>query len=129
MSGFAIWPWWSDNPANVAALAAVVTRPLNVLIDIDPGIKRTGVPSAAAAVELFKAISQHKNLRYRGVQMYCGHHQHIASYQERTDATSERMDYLKSIIAELKAHGGAPEVVTGAGTGTHHIDASLGVLN
>jgi D-serine deaminase-like pyridoxal phosphate-dependent protein len=29
----------------------------------------------------------------------------------------------------LKAHGGAPEVVTGAGTGTHRIDASLGVLN
>ncbi|HEY5756900.1 MAG TPA: alanine racemase, partial [Steroidobacter sp.] len=61
-----------DNPANVAALAAVVTRPLTVLIDIDPGIRRTGVSSAAAAVELFKAIGQHKNLRYRGVQMYCG---------------------------------------------------------
>jgi D-serine deaminase-like pyridoxal phosphate-dependent protein len=118
-----------DNPANVAALAAVVTRPLTVLIDIDPGIRRTGVSSAAAAVELFKAIGQHKNLRYRGVQMYCGRQQHIASYQERKDVISGLMDYLKSIIAELKANGGAPEVVTGAGTGSHHIDASLGVLN
>ncbi|GFE88364.1 DSD1 family PLP-dependent enzyme [Steroidobacter agaridevorans] len=118
-----------DNPANVAALATVVTRPLNVLIDVDPGIHRTGVPSAAAAVELFKVIEQHKKLRYRGVQMYCGRQQHIASYKERTDAISERMDYLKSVIAALKAQGGAPEVVTGAGTGTHHIDALLGVLN
>lgn len=117
-----------DNPVNVAALASVVTRPLTVLIDIDPGIRRTGVPSAAAAVELFKVIGQHKNLRYRGVQMYCSRQQHIASYQERTAALTERMDYLKSVIAELKANGGAPEVVTGAGTGTHHIDASLGVL-
>ncbi|WP_198683667.1 DSD1 family PLP-dependent enzyme [Peristeroidobacter agariperforans] len=118
-----------DNPANVAALAPVVTRPLNVLIDIDPGIHRTGVPSAAAAVELFKIIRGHKNLRYRGVQMYCSRQQHIASYQERADAMRERTGYLKSVIAELKAQGGAPEVVTGAGTGTHHIDASLGVFN
>jgi D-serine deaminase-like pyridoxal phosphate-dependent protein len=118
-----------DNPANVAALAAVVTRPLTVLIDIDPGIRRTGVSSAAAAVELFKVIGQHKNLRYRGVQMYCGRQQHIASYQERKDVITGLMEYLKSIIAELKANGGAPEVVTGAGTGSHYIDASLGVLN
>lgn len=118
-----------DSPANVAALAAVVTRPLNVLIDIDPGIQRTGVPSAAAAVELFKVISQHKNLRYRGVQMYCGRQQHIASYQERMDVIRERMDYLRSVIGALKANGGAPEVVTGAGTGTHYIDAEIGLLN
>jgi D-serine deaminase-like pyridoxal phosphate-dependent protein len=118
-----------DNPLNVAALSAVVTKPLTVLIDIDPGIRRTGVGSAAAAVELFKVIGQHKNLRYRGVQMYCSRQQHIASYQERAAALTERMDYLKSVIAELKANGGAPEVVTGAGTGSHHIDASIGVLN
>lgn len=118
-----------DHPANVAALAAVVSRPLNVLIDIDPGIRRTGVPSAAAAVELFKVISQYQNLRYRGVQMYCGRQQHIASYQERKHVIGGLMDYLKSVIAELKSAGGAPEVVTGAGTGSHHIDASLGVLN
>jgi 3-hydroxy-D-aspartate aldolase len=117
-----------DNPANVTALASVVSRPLTVLIDIDPGIRRTGVGSAAAAVELFKVIGQHKNLRYRGVQMYCSRQQHIASYQERAAALTERMDYLKSVIAELKVNGGAPEVVTGAGTGSHHIDASIGVL-
>lgn len=118
-----------DNVANVAALAAVMTRPLHLLIDIDPGIRRTGVPSAAAAVQLFESIARHGNLRYRGVQMYCGRQQHIASYQERAEAIGERMDYLKSIIAELTANGGAPEVVSGAGTGSHHIDATLGVLN
>ena len=118
-----------DNVANVAALAAIMTRPLHLLIDIDPGIRRTGVPSAAAAVQLFASISRHSNLRYRGVQMYCGRQQHIASYQERAEAIGERMDYLKSIIAELTANGGAPEIVSGAGTGSHHIDAALGVLN
>lgn len=118
-----------DNVANVEALAAIVTRPLHVLIDIDPGIRRTGVTDAAAAVRLLDAIRQQKNLSYRGVQMYCGVQQHIASYAERTAVIRDRMDYLNSIIAELRANGGAPAVITGAGTGTHQIDLELGVLN
>lgn len=118
-----------DNVANVATLAASMSRPLHVLIDIDPGIRRTGVPSSAAAVQVLHAIREQANLHYRGVQMYCGRQQHIARYQERTDAIRDRMQYLQSIIAELAANGGAPEVITGGGTGTHYIDASLGVLN
>lgn len=118
-----------DNPVNVAALAAVVTRPLHVIIDVDPGIRRTGVPSADAAVELLAAIRRHRNLSYRGVQMYCSIQQHIASYQERAAAIRDRMEYLQAVIARLKEHGGEPQVVTGGGTGTHHIDAALGVLN
>jgi D-serine deaminase-like pyridoxal phosphate-dependent protein len=118
-----------DNVANVATLAASISRPLHVLIDVDPGIRRTGVPSAAAAVQLLNSIREHADLRYRGVQMYCGRQQHIASYQERLDAIRDRMQYLQSIIAELTAHGGAPQVITGCGTGTHFIDAALGVFN
>src|SRR5574338_1026344 len=46
-----------DNPANAVALASAVReRRLKVIIDVDPGIRRTGVGSAAAAVELLKAI-------------------------------------------------------------------------
>src|SRR5512140_757499 len=45
-----------DDPANAAALAAAADRPLGVLVDIDPGIRRTGVASAAAALELATCI-------------------------------------------------------------------------
>jgi hypothetical protein len=46
-----------DNPANVAALAAAARgRQLRLLIDVDPGIRRTGVGSAESAVALLKAI-------------------------------------------------------------------------
>jgi len=117
-----------DNVANVVTLAASMSRPLHVLIDIDSGTRRTGVSSATAAVQLLKSISEHSKLRYRGVQMYCGRQQHIANYDERANAIRERMQYLQPILAELTAHGGAPEVITGVGTGTHFIDASLGVF-
>jgi len=119
-----------DNPANVAALSSAVGKgSLKVIIDIDPGIRRTGVSSPVAALELFKRAQASGNLAYRGLQMYCGMQQHIAGYPERAAAIEDRTTYLRSIIALLSENGGAPAIVTGSGTGTHYIDAALGLFN
>lgn len=110
-----------------AALAAAEAR-LDVMIDIDPGIARTGVASAEAAVALAEVISASPNLDYRGVQFYCGSQQHIESYADRRAAIIERTAYLQSVIAALADAGFAPEIVTGSGTGTHRIDLDLTVF-
>lgn len=110
-----------------AALAAADAR-LDVIIDIDPGIARTGVASADAAVALARAIAAAPNLAYRGVQFYCGSQQHIESYADRRAAIVERTAYLQSVVAALAAAGFAPDIVTGSGTGTHRIDLDLGVF-
>jgi len=62
------------------------------------------------------------------VQFYCGSHQHIHAFAERETAMRERAAYLRTVIAALTAAGGAPEIVTGGGTGTHRIDAGLGIF-
>jgi D-serine deaminase-like pyridoxal phosphate-dependent protein len=111
-----------------ATLAATETK-LDVIIDIDPGIARTGVASAETAVALAKVISALPNLEYRGVQFYCGSQQHIESYAERRAAIVERTAYLQEVIAALTDAGFAPAIVTGSGTGTHRIDLELGVFN
>ena len=110
-----------------AALAATETK-LDVIIDIDPGIARTGVVSAEAAVALAKVISASPHLDYRGVQFYCGSQQHIENYAERRAAIVERTAYLRQVIAALTAAGFPPEIVTGSGTGTHRIDLEIGVF-
>ncbi|MGV3731304.1 MAG: DSD1 family PLP-dependent enzyme [Sphingopyxis sp.] len=120
-----------DHPAVAqrldAALAAEGAQ-LDVIIDIDPGIARTGVASAEAAVALAQTIDALPNLTYRGVQYYCGSQQHIESYAERRAAIVERTDYLQGVIAALTDAGFAPPIVTGSGTGTHRIDLELGVF-
>lgn len=120
-----------DDAANVAALGRALTdagKPLAVLIDIDPGIRRTGVPSAEAAVALARAIADQPLLGYRGVQFYCGMHQHIEDFAQRRSAIEERTAYLGTVIAALTQAGFAPEIVSGSGTGTHAIDLDLGVF-
>jgi 3-hydroxy-D-aspartate aldolase len=119
-----------DNPLNVAALgvAAAGGRPLKVIIDIDPGIHRTGVASPAAAVELLAAIRAQPALAYAGVQFYCGMQQHMAAFADRATAMADRAEYLRTIIAALTEADGLPPIVTGGGTGTHSIDTGLGLF-
>ena len=116
-----------DHPDAVDALARA-GAPLTLLVDIDPGIHRTGVASAEAAVALARRIAAAPNLTYGGVQFYCGAQQHIEAFAVRREAMVERTDYLKTVIAALAEAGLAPTLVTGGGTGTHAIDAELGVL-
>lgn len=121
----------ADNPDNVDALAAALPQagqPLPVFVDIDPGIRRTGVASPEAAAALAQRIAAHPNLRFAGVQFYCGAQQHIESYADRRAAIEERTAYLRAVIDALEAAGLAPDIVTGGGTGTHRIDAALGVF-
>lgn len=121
----------ADNPDNVAALAAATkeaSRPLSILVDIDPGIRRTGVASPEAAVALAQAISAAPSLRFAGVQYYCGVQQHIEKYEERRAAIEERTTYLRSVIDQLAAANLRPALISGGGTGTHHIDAQLGAF-
>ncbi|MET0310036.1 MAG: DSD1 family PLP-dependent enzyme [Sphingomonas sp.] len=117
-----------DHPDNAWALAAAADAPLTVLIDVDPGIHRTGVTSPEAAVALAETIAASDRLKLGGVQYYCGTHQHIPSEADRRAAIVERTDYLRTVLAALEKAGFAIPVVTGAGTGTFAIDADLGVL-
>jgi 3-hydroxy-D-aspartate aldolase len=122
----------ADHPDNVDALAAAAKsarKTLAVLVDIDPGIRRTGVPSPEAAIALASRIAAAPSLRFAGVQFYCGVQQHIAAYAERRAAIEDRTAYLRTVLDALRDAGFPLEVVTGGGTGTHRIDADLGVLN
>ena len=121
----------ADHPENVRHLQAAnagAARPLTVLIDVDPGNRRTGVASAGAAVALAREIAACDALRLGGVQFYCGSQQHIRSFEERRAAIAGRTDYLSAVLEALRSAGFAVPVVTGGGTGSFMIDAELGVL-
>lgn len=120
-----------DDPAvaqRIDAALADADATLDAIIDIDPGIRRTGVASAEAAVELAQSIVSSSRLRLRGVQFYCGMQQHMEDFSAREAAIEERTGYLREVIAALEEAGFAPEIVTGSGTGTHAIDLALGVF-
>jgi len=120
-----------DHPGNVETIAAAASKagkPLAVIVDIDPGIHRTGVATPDGVVDLARKVAGLKSLKYAGVQFYCGSHQHIVDFRERSAKIEERTEYLKGILAKLEGVGLKPGIITGSGTGTHFIDAKLGVF-
>lgn len=116
-----------DHPDVVDALAAS-GAPLTLVVDIDPGIHRTGVADGEAAVALARRIAAAPNLTFAGVQYYCGMQQHIEDFATRRAAIEERTAYLSGIVRKLSEAGLTPGIVSGGGTGTHRIDAALGAF-
>jgi 3-hydroxy-D-aspartate aldolase len=120
-----------DNPDAVAAIAAaakVAGVTITLLVDLDPGLHRTGAATPEAAVTLARRIADHPSLTFGGVQFYCGAEQHIEAYADRREAIIARTARLTDTIKGLKAAGLPPAIIPGGGTGTHAIDAELGVF-
>ena len=117
-----------DAVAAVGAAAKVAGVQLTLLVDLDPGLRRTGVATTEAAVALARQMADHPNLSFGGVQFYCGAEQHIEDFAPRREAIVGRMEKLIATIAALNAAGLPPAIVSGGGTGSHAIDGELGVF-
>jgi 3-hydroxy-D-aspartate aldolase len=117
-----------DCEAGVDALAALARpeRPLGVLVDIDMGQSRTGVTDGEGAVRVARRAAEQPNLRYRGVQAYYGHLQHVPTLAERLAKVREGWARLNGFLEALRAAGLPAGIVSGGGTGTHHLDLEQG---
>ena len=121
----------ADNPANVDALVAAAAKagqPLSLIVEFDVGQGRTGTTSVEAAAALAQRIKASPHLRYRGVQAYYGHLQHVAAFADRKAAAETQIARVRGLLERLRADGLAPEIVSGGGTGTFDIDPGGGVF-
>ena len=120
-----------DNPENIHALGVAARasgKPLSVVIDIDPGMRRTGVGSPEAALALLEAIRAETSLNYLGVQCYCGAQQHIEAFDARLQSMEDRAAFVRTVAEALTDADAPPQIVTGGGTGTHQIDPELNLF-
>jgi len=121
-----------DHPANVSELAAAARssgQTLRVVVDIDPGMRRTGVACVEAGVQLALACVAAESLGFEGVQCYAGLAQHERSYANRCQMVQAMFANMRAVCAELRHLSHGPRIASGGGTGTFAIDAELGMLN
>ena len=113
-----------DSELGIERLAeqAKLARPIGVLVDIDMGLARTGLTDPAEGVRLARLIGKKRALRYRGVQAYYGHLQHVRTLAERREKVAEQWARLARFLEALSVAGLAPGIISGGGTGTHHLD-------
>ena len=120
-----------DNPdvaRRLSEAAAAGGRKLNVLVDIDPGLGRTGIRPGDDAVALVQQVAGSSALVFRGLQCYAGQLQHLESPNERRDKSLAAMKELGEFRDRLKSVGIVPGILSGGGTGTFDIDPDAHVL-
>jgi D-serine deaminase-like pyridoxal phosphate-dependent protein len=122
----------ADDPGNVhdldAAARAFGVR-LPVLVEIDVGMARCGVPPGEPALALAREIAAQRGLRFAGLQAYHGRAQHIVDVEARRAAIEAAIADVRQTADLLKRHGLPCEMVTGAGTGTYRWEAASGVYS
>jgi 3-hydroxy-D-aspartate aldolase len=122
----------ADSVGGIDALAAAVggtERRLIVLVDLGVGRQRTGCTSPEQALAVARRITDSESLSFGGVQAYAGHLQHTAEFRERARQDEVEYRWVGETIERLRGGGLAPRIVTGAGTGSHAIDAGAGLFS
>ncbi len=113
---------------RLASAAGARGQDVDVLIELDLGQSRCGVPTAEEALALAVAVEAHPCLHLKGVQAYQGKLQHVEGWQSRREAVVAATERLRAILSELSRAGHCTEIVTGGGTGTLDADLELAVL-
>lgn len=117
-----------DNETNVARLGEAARRKdveLGILVEVDIGMGRSGVPPGEPAVELSRIVHGTRGLRYLGLMGWEGHAVDIQ------DTASKREEIEKSVgllaeTARLCREAGLPvKIVSGGGSGTYKVTPFL----
>ena len=117
-----------DNPHNVERLseAAVAAKvDLNIMIDIDPVGRRTGVQPGEPALKLAQQVDKLPRLKLRGIHCYSGRSSHVNGFPERKEHSETVMAPPLETFEKMKRNGLPVEIMSGASTGTYNIDSGL----
>ncbi len=99
---------------QLASAAHAADREIGVLVELDVGMRRVGVPSAADAAELAKLVRRRDPLRYAGIAFYPGHiREPVADQGEKVERLAAD---LARALETLDRAGVPPSVVSGGST-------------
>jgi len=111
-----------DNARLLSAAAESMGIIADVVVDIDAGIRRTGISPGQPALQLAQLIDQLPGLRLRGLLCYDAASQHVDGFAQRKAQTLENMMAATETFDLMNGSGLNTEIFSGGGTGTYNID-------
>ena len=112
-----------DNPkvvADMARLARDRKVEVNVLVDVDLGLKRCGLPPGGPAAGLARTVVE-SGLRFRGLMGYEGHLQPLLPGPDKERVVTEAMQGLARTKTLIESAGIPVGIVSCGGTGDYSI--------
>jgi D-serine deaminase-like pyridoxal phosphate-dependent protein len=109
---------------DMARLARNTATRLNVVVDIDLGLKRCGVTSTEAAVSLARTVVEN-GIHLAGIMGYEGHLQPLPPGPEKDKAVRDAMQRLIDARQKIEEAGIRVKVVSCGGTGDYKVAGSF----
>jgi D-serine deaminase-like pyridoxal phosphate-dependent protein len=117
-----------DHPEQVRMYSDAAERAailLNVLVDLDVGDHRTGIPPGEPAVEIAKQIAANSNLVFKGLQAYSVRASHLDDPEARADYSSKALSGAQETRYLLISQGIETELISVGSTGSYAADSAL----
>jgi D-serine deaminase-like pyridoxal phosphate-dependent protein len=93
---------------------------LEVVVDVDLGLDRCGVPPGEAAVDLTRSVVE-QGLAFRGLMGYDGHLQALPANEQQEQLAREGSKALLSTAERIRSLGIPVTIISTGGTGTYGI--------
>lgn len=116
-----------DHPQHVQSIGAAAQAAgveVGLLIEINTGMNRAGVPPGQAAVDLARLICDTSGVHFRGLMAWEGH---TLSQREEAKLSAIRTAVEQLITtADMCRQDGMPvEIISGGGSGTYLVTSSI----
>jgi D-serine deaminase-like pyridoxal phosphate-dependent protein len=115
-----------DDASNIAEMGQAARAKgveLGVVVELDIGLRRAGVPPGQPALELSRVVHATPGLRYLGLMAWEGHARAIDDLRLRRQEIETAIRLLTG-SAELCRENGLPvSIVSAGGTGTFYVTA------
>ncbi|HBE70698.1 MAG TPA: threonine aldolase [Planctomycetaceae bacterium] len=115
------------NATQIDSRLGEVRKNLDVLVDVDIGMHRTGVP-VERALDVCRAVAAAKQLRFRGLHAYDGHN-HLPKLVDRQDSVRGITTHLSSLTERLSASGLECATIVCGGTPTFPVFAQVEIAD
>jgi D-serine deaminase-like pyridoxal phosphate-dependent protein len=92
-------------------------KPVNLFLDIDCGMHRTGIEPGTEALTICRAIQKSQNLQFAGLHVYDGHI-HDADLGDRTNAHLSSLKTWSGFLEQLREMGLEPSTIVTGGSPT-----------
>ena len=106
----------AESIERLAAAARDAGRAVRVLVELDVGMHRVGLPKVPDAIQLARLVRQRPPLRYAGFAFYPGHIREAVEQQE--SSLQLLAGQLTAALAAFEREGLEPDVVSGGSTPT-----------
>jgi D-serine deaminase-like pyridoxal phosphate-dependent protein len=112
----------ADNVRMLSTHAAAAGINLGVLVEVDVGMGRCGVPPGQPALDLARLVISLPGLTFKGLQGYEGHAVDMRDTAERVKQIHASLKLLVDTRRLLERSGLTVEIVSGGGTGGYDIN-------